>query len=206
MTRPPFALTLQTRRLELVAAEPHVAVAEATGVREWYAHLRVPPPSPWPPPLNNAESITWFARCIHADPPAIGWYGWYVVRLAPARVLVGNCGFKGRPDQAGTIEIGYSLLPAHQRQGLGTELVAALLAWAFAHSAVRRVMAETQPDLTGSVRLLEKHGFQLLGRGSAPDTILYELRRSVFERRRDRSADGILQRADRRDRDADSIA
>jgi RimJ/RimL family protein N-acetyltransferase len=156
--------------------------------------------------LNNAESVTWFARCIHADPSALGWFGWYVVRLVPARVLVGNCGFKGRPDQAGTIEIGYSLLPGHQRQGLGTELVAALLEWAFAQGAVKRVMAETQPDLTGSVRLLERHGFQLLGRGSAPDTILYELRRSVFERRQGRSANRIFQRPDRRDRDADSIA
>jgi ribosomal-protein-alanine N-acetyltransferase len=206
MTDLEFALTLRTPRLELVAAEPRVAVAEAAGSPHWYAPLGVAAPGTWPPPLNNAESITWFARCIHADPSALGWFGWYVIRTAPVRVLAGNCGFKGRPDQAGTIEIGYSLLPDYQRQGLGTELTTALMRWAFAHGAVKRIMAETQPDLVASVHLLEKHGFQLVGRGSTADAILYELRRSVFESRRERSADGVFQRADGRDGDADSIA
>lgn len=183
MTAPEFALTVRTSRLELVAAEPRIAIAEAAGLPRWYEPLGVPRPVAWPPPLNNSESIGWFARSIHADPSALGWFGWYVIRLTPTRVLAGNCGFKGRPDDAGTIEIGYSLLSNHQRQGLGTELTAALIEWAFAQRVVRRIMAETQPDLLGSVRLLERFGFQLLGRGSAPETIRYELRRSVFERR-----------------------
>ena len=37
---------------------------------------------------------------------------------------------------------------------------------------------------TASVRVLEKNGFQQVGRGSETGTILFELRRAVFERRR----------------------
>lgn len=178
------SLRIRTDRLELVAAEPHVALGEAACSADWQVPLAVPPPVPWPPPLTNMESISWFARAIVREPSALGWYAWYVVRTDTARVLAGNCGFKGPPDRAGSVEIGYSLLPQHQRRGLGTELVAALTGWAFSHRAVQRVMAETLPELVGSVRLLEKTGFQLVGRGSVPHMISYELRRSVFEGRR----------------------
>jgi RimJ/RimL family protein N-acetyltransferase len=177
-------LVIRTPRLDLVAAEPHVALAEAAGARDWHCELSVPAPALWPPPLNDTHSVTWFARSIAADPAALGWFGWYVLRSGDERLLIGNCGFKGRPDPAGSVEIGYSLLPEHQRLGLGTELTAALVGWAFGHAAVARVIAETLPDLVGSVRVLEKNGFQRLGRGSTADTILFELRRSVFEGRR----------------------
>jgi RimJ/RimL family protein N-acetyltransferase len=97
---------------------------------------------------------------------------------------VGNCGFTGRPDTHGSVEIGYSLLAPHHGQGLGTELVSALVAWAFEAPRLERVLAETYPDLVASVRVLEKNGFQLTGRGSRPGLILFELRRRVFEGRR----------------------
>jgi ribosomal-protein-alanine N-acetyltransferase len=179
-----MSVAIRTARLEIVAAEPHVALAEAAGTPDWYRELAVPAPRAWPPPLNDAESVTWYAGRIATDPAAIGWFGWYVLRTAGDRVLVGNCGFKGRPDTAGSVEIGYSLLPDYQRRGFGTELAAALVTWAFGHPQVARVMAETLPDLTASVRVLEKNGFQQVGRGSETGTILFELRRAVFERRR----------------------
>lgn len=175
---------IRTPRLELVAAEPDVALAEAAGTPDWWRALGVPCPSSWPPPLNDMDSLAWFARGIADDPSALGWYTWYVVHLREGeRLLIGSCGFKGRPDARGSVEIGYGLLPEHQRQGFGTELTEALVSWAFGHEAVARVLAETLPELVGSVRVLERNGFQLMGRGSARDTILFELRRAVFEQR-----------------------
>jgi RimJ/RimL family protein N-acetyltransferase len=181
---------IRTARLELIAAEPHVAIAEAAGASDWFRELSVPAPATWPPPLSDADSLKWFADRIAADPSAVGWFAWYVVHAQDARVLIGNCGFKGRPDPAGSVEIGYSLLPSHQRQGLGTELTGALIGWAFEHGAVARITAETLPELTTSIRVLEKHGFQLTGRGSAAGLIRFELRRAVFERRSGVSAPG----------------
>jgi RimJ/RimL family protein N-acetyltransferase len=177
-------LVVRTARLELTAAEPGVARGEANSTTGWYGPLEVPPPPAWPPPLNDARSLAWFARSIASDPAGLGWYGWYVVSTQNGgRALIGNGGFKGRPDARGSVEIGYSLLPEHQRKGFGTELTAALVSWAFGHGAVARVMAETLPELVGSIRVLEKNGFEFVGRGSEPGIILFELRRSVFERR-----------------------
>lgn len=179
-------LSLLTPRLELLAATPEIALAEARG-EPWHLALDAHAPAAWPPPLNDAASLGWFARSVARDPGGEGWYTWYAClreRQRGRRVVAGNCGFKGRPDAGGSVEIGYSLLPDWQGRGLGTELVAGLAAWAFHHPEVERIMAETYPLLVASVRVLEKNGFSLVGRGSLPDSIRFELRRGVFTARR----------------------
>ncbi|HUS61785.1 MAG TPA: GNAT family N-acetyltransferase [Acidimicrobiales bacterium] len=169
-----------TPRLELVAAEPPIAQAEADGVQGWCAPLDVEPPGSWPPPLNEHATLAWFADAITKEPEAIGWFAWYVLCRRP-RALIGQAGFKGRPDDRGTVELGYSLLPSSQGRGFGTELVRALTMWAFSHEAVDRVMADTYPEFVSSVRVLEKNRFTLNGRADEPGAVRYELRRSMVE-------------------------
>jgi ribosomal-protein-alanine N-acetyltransferase len=96
-------------------------------------------------------------------------------------MLIGQAGFKGRPDARGTVELGYSLLASSQGLGFGTELVRALTSWAFDHQRVERVMADTYPEFVASVRVLEKNRFTLSGRADKPGAVRYELRRSMFE-------------------------
>jgi RimJ/RimL family protein N-acetyltransferase len=178
-------LTLATPRLDLIAANPDIAYAEATGEPHWWRRLRASSPVAWPPPLNDASSLRWYAEAVTSDPDGVGWYTWYVLERDASlpRRLIGNAGFTGRPDPSGSAEIGYALLPLHQQRGYGTELVRALVDWAFRHADVKRVMAETYPDFIASVRVLEKNGFTLAGRAARPGAIRYELRRSVFVRR-----------------------
>ena len=190
-------LCIVTPRLELVAAEPAIAVAEAASVQGWCAPLGVEPPGSWPPPLHDARALHWFAMAVSRDPGGLGWYTWYVVRRT-GRTLIGQAGFEGRPDARGRVEIGYSLLPPFQGAGYGTELVRALTAWAFSHAAVTRVVANTYPELVASVRILEKNGFAFAGRADERGAIRFELRREVFEGRRARNAEGGVRNADRR--------
>jgi RimJ/RimL family protein N-acetyltransferase len=72
--------------------------------------------------------------------------------------VVGSCGFK---DAAldGWVEIGYGLAPAHQRQGLGTQAVAALCALAFASGSVGSVRACIEPANAASNALARRLGF-----------------------------------------------
>ena len=52
-----------------------------------------------------------------ATPPAQSNFGvWVVLEPDPARV-VGDIGFHGPPDESGTVEIGYSIVPARRRLG-----------------------------------------------------------------------------------------
>jgi RimJ/RimL family protein N-acetyltransferase len=105
-----------------------------------------------------------------------GWNLWFCIRRK-APELVGVAGFKGSPKD-GFVEIGYSMLEAHQRNGYCTEAVRVLVCWALQNRAVRVVVAHTLPELTPSIRVLEKCGFLLVGDGPIEDgmrTIRYEV-------------------------------
>jgi ribosomal-protein-alanine N-acetyltransferase len=180
-------LRIHTPRLELVAGPAEIMRNEASGVADWFAPLDVDRPETWPPPFNDRRSQTWFAQRIEREQDGSGWLLWYVVRRPDAavarRTLIGNGGFTGAPDLSGSVEIGYSLLPAWHGRGYGTELTAALAGWAFSHQRVERLLAVTYPTLFGSIRVLEKNGFQRICRGSDTRSVVHELRRGVFERR-----------------------
>jgi ribosomal-protein-alanine N-acetyltransferase len=156
-------------------------------------------PPAWPPPFNDPASAEWFASALEVDPSAIGWYTWYVVeRTAEGRGrILGNAGFTGRPDTRGSVEIGYALLPPFHRRGYATELVSALVAWAFSHHAVERVLAVTYADLIGSVRVLEKTGFVPTSRALPAGAINFELRRTTYLARRGWNLESRIQKPGR---------
>lgn len=83
---------------------------------------------------------------------------WYFVLDGEDRVAIGGGGFKGVPSD-GEVEVGYSIVPRFQRQGFASEGVSALIAWAFAHDGVERIVAQTLPESTASQGLLRKLGF-----------------------------------------------
>ena len=74
-------------------------------------------------------------------------------------VVVGDCGWFGPPDPAGVVEVGYGLAPGARGQGLGTEAVAVLTAWAEQQPGVRLIAAEVLPGNEASLRLLARLGF-----------------------------------------------
>ena len=85
------------------------------------------------------------------------WYAAWMIERQDGRA-VGDLCFKGcNPD--GSVEIGYGILPEHQRHGYAAEAVEAAVAWALRQPGVTRVEAETQPDNKASQRVLEKCGF-----------------------------------------------
>lgn len=80
----------------------------------------------------------------------------YVAR--DSGVLVGFGGFKGAPDDAGAVEIGYLTFPLHVGKGVATAVAAGLVAIAREHGATQ-VVALTMPQVNASTRVLEKNGF-----------------------------------------------
>jgi RimJ/RimL family protein N-acetyltransferase len=177
-------LRLVTNRLELVAGTVELARAGIGDHKELAQLLKVALPRGWPPPLNDENSQKWFLSSLEqAGPEDAGWYLWFCVHR-DKRELVGNAGFKGIPKN-GSVEIGYSMLEEHQRNGYCTEAVRALTAWAFEHEAVQTIVAHTLPGLVPSIRVLEKCGFVFAGEGEIEDgmqTIRYELSKRAFSR------------------------
>lgn len=180
---------LSTHRLDLIQATPESTRACLENYARLGELLHATIPPSWPPELLDAPALEWVLRWLDnpANDRSFGMY-WMVLReSASGRALVGGAGFKGMPSEDGTIEIGYGVVPEHQRRGYATETVRAFLAHAFASSKVQRVTAETYPHLAPSIGVLVKCGFTCLGEvlsdfgaGSGPGVIRYELLRRDF--------------------------
>ncbi|MGN7860334.1 GNAT family N-acetyltransferase [Microbacterium sp. 22303] len=72
-------------------------------------------------------------------------------------VAVGGFGFFGPPDETGTVEFGYGLIPAARGRGLATTAVAEGLQIAAAHGAVRAI-ADTEETNLASLAVLARSG------------------------------------------------
>ena len=176
-----FSLSvIRSKRLKLIASTVDLINRDVDGGSRLAEALAVHIPEEWPPDLYGPRAMQ-FALQQLGDPAEQGWSFWYLVTEEEPCVLIGICGFKGRPDEAGSVEIGYSMLASYQEQGFATEAVARLVAWAFSHNNVHEVCAETLPHLNKSIRVLEKNGFTFTGAGSETGVIRYHLKRSSLD-------------------------
>ena len=113
-------------------------------------------------------SPAWLERVSRAttdDPWVLG----FTVLHTATGTTVGSCGFKGPPDEHGTVEIAYGIGLDHQNHGYATEAAASLVDFAFACSDVRVVRAHTLEAGNASARVLAKCGFSPAGQVVDPE-------------------------------------
>jgi RimJ/RimL family protein N-acetyltransferase len=169
---------VESRRLTLVAATPELVESDLAGRDEFAAAIGADVPEEWPPELFDSMSMRVALQQLR-DPAEHGWSLWYLLtKDHEAPRVIGICGFKGKPDRAGSVEIGYSVLRPFRIRGYATEAVARLVIWAFSHQNVVEVTAETLPHLRQSIRVMEKNGFSFRGPGSEYGVVRYALHRS----------------------------
>jgi [ribosomal protein S5]-alanine N-acetyltransferase len=151
--------TIVLASIEMLDAEENggEAIARLLGVR--------PPPS-WPPEHNDADTREWMRNLLRKHPGETGYSSWYLIA---AGELVGSLGYTGPPDESGTVEIGYAIVPERQRRGYASAGVALLVRRAFADPSVRAVAAHTLVDGTASQSVLLKAGFKRAGSSVDPD-------------------------------------
>ena len=176
-------MRLATPRLTLLAATARHMGADLEGPAALAGALGVDVPDAWPPDLYDHDAIR-YSLAMLENPANEGWTFYYVILNEPTPTLIGLAGYKGRPGDDGTVEIGYGILAAYQRRGYASEAAAELVANAFRCPAVRRVIAETLPDLAASKGVLRRNGFSFVGDGSEPGVIRYALERAEYERQR----------------------
>jgi ribosomal-protein-alanine N-acetyltransferase len=74
------------------------------------------------------------------------------------RCIVGHGGLFDSPREAGEVEVGYVIKPAHWGRGLATEITMAALKVGFESLDLQRIIAIAQPTNTASRRVMEKCG------------------------------------------------
>ena len=150
----PTPLHVLKKRLEQDSFTEVVAVADESVAVEF--------PSEWP-----AGALVLFPRMIdalEANPNFNIWDGTVVER--ETATAIGQMGFKGLPDEEGRVEIGYNINTSSQGRGYATEMVKALVAWVAEQAQVKQIAAECLETNAGSVRVLEKVGFERVGKRS----------------------------------------
>jgi RimJ/RimL family protein N-acetyltransferase len=155
-----------------------LAGAERAGGVVLAAALDVPEPAEWPPDFYDADDLERMEHLLD-DPTNAGWALYYLILRGTMPALVGVAGYSGRPTDHGVVELGYSVVPAHRRQGLATEAVAGLLEHAFQHPSVHLVVAETFPHLTSSTGVLLRNHFHLSAEPGRGGALRYELPRTM---------------------------
>lgn len=131
------------------------------------AGLRFAPLEPDPilfdPSQTGAFATELAAAAQQAQvPPWCSWIAW----RDDAPVAMG--GFKGPPDEAGAVEIGYLAFTSHRGQGHASALAAFLVKLARGEGAAA-VVAHTLTEANASTRVLEKAGFARDGIGHDDD-------------------------------------
>ncbi|KAB8139853.1 GNAT family N-acetyltransferase [Chloroflexia bacterium SDU3-3] len=105
---------------------------------------------------------------LRADP---SWQPWLLraVVLRATGEMIGHIGFHTPPAPdyldalaPGGIEMGYTIYPAHQRQGYATEAASALMAWA-EQRGQRRFVLSISPGNEPSQRIARRLGFAKVG-------------------------------------------
>jgi ribosomal-protein-alanine N-acetyltransferase len=151
-------LRLTTERLELRPLPAHAAAALPEGREEVSRILGARLDPEWPDP----QLLGVLRRQAGTAPQAECFGVWVMIELDGGNV-VGDIGFHAPPDDAGTIEIGYSVVPTRRRRGYATEATRALVGWGLVQPAVRVIVAGCDPDNEPSVRTLERVGFRRSG-------------------------------------------
>ena len=115
-------------------------------------------------PYLVEEGWLWRIRLdqIARDPLLLDWMARVAVDPASGTV-VGHVGFHGPPDDAGMVEVAYSVDPAHRRQGWATALLRTALEWAESEPSVRIVRASISPDNAASLATLRPFEFRYAG-------------------------------------------
>jgi RimJ/RimL family protein N-acetyltransferase len=165
-----------TPRLRLLPATAALIQLEMENLPRLFQQLGVEPISDWPSD-NLAAVLPFFLDQLTDKASLVGWLAWYWILDAPKTCqLVGGGGFKGAPVN-GCIEIGYETRVVYRRKGIATEAVSAQVFWALNQPSVKRVLAETREDNLGSIGVLTKLGFTLVGNGSESGLLRYEMAR-----------------------------
>ena len=93
---------------------------------------------------------------------AIYNHGRWAVHLKPGLEFIGWCGLKYVPER-NEIDLGYRFIKPAWGRGYATEAAYACIKYGFEKLNLKRIIGRAMPENTGSLKVLEKCGFQQEG-------------------------------------------
>lgn len=151
-------MNIETERILLVPATAHHIKTELKDIKLLSGLLNCQIPGNWPPE-ELKDAIPYFLSTIEDKPACIDWlYRYCILKDNGSSELIGSIGFLNMPDENGTVETGYSILPQYQGNGYATEMLNAIVEWALENGA-EKIIARSDMDNVKSQKVLVKAGF-----------------------------------------------
>ncbi len=113
----------------------------------------------WEP--ESLDEVTRFIsdqQLVAFDTPDT-WFQ-FAIRLRESNLLVGDMGARFPEGDSRQVEVGFTIAPAHQRQGYGIEAVKGLLGYLLGPLGKHRVFASVDPRNEASIALLNRIGMR----------------------------------------------
>ncbi|HLP88645.1 MAG TPA: GNAT family N-acetyltransferase [Nostocaceae cyanobacterium] len=109
-----------------------------------------------------------YVQMLQNDPSQLGWGVWLMIHVEKS-TLIGDLGFGGKPDEQGSVEMGYEVLSAYRGQGYAFEAVQAFTNFVFTYPELKRIISHCPQDNPASLRILEKLKMQHLETFDSPE-------------------------------------
>ncbi|MFZ4559338.1 MAG: GNAT family N-acetyltransferase [Saprospiraceae bacterium] len=151
-----MTLCLETPRLEMPACHQTLCEAILRGDVYLGEFLQARIASGWN--SFGDEIFAFNLARTQEDPEAYIWWSYLVIEKF-SRTLIGACGYKGRPNKMGEVEIGYEIAPDYRNRGYATELSQCLIQYARRYPEINTVKAHTLSFESPSTQVLRKCGF-----------------------------------------------
>lgn len=103
-------------------------------------------------------------RMLRRSPGEPGGWVQFSVEERVSGTLVGDVGLSAAEGEPGVMKVGYTIAPAAQGRGYGTEAVRALVEYAFDRLGADVVRMYADADNIASIRVAEKVGMRLVER------------------------------------------
>lgn len=132
-----MSLELLTERLKLIPCSDESLLTYSTNEYELGPHIEM------------------YLKELKEDPSVLGWGVWFIIDKQTNKI-VGDMGFKGKPNDEGSVEVGYGIMPSEQNKGYATEALRCIVEWAFRSDSVNKIVAECLEDNIPSIKVLEK--------------------------------------------------
>ena len=151
--------SIETERLVLRRLLP----SDAGELADYRARPEVARFQGWDEGFSIARAHALIAEMASSHPDTPGAWYQLAITLRSTGAVIGDCGLHPDPDEARVCEIGFTVAPAHQGQGIATEAVGALLTYLLETRNKQRLVAYADVDNAPSHRVLEAHGFRREG-------------------------------------------
>jgi len=143
-------------------------------------------------PASVQEVRSFIERLRAIEPMTPGEWFQIGIALRTTGELVGDFGLQARADEPRLVEVGITLAPRFQRQGLAAEALRALLGFLFTQTETHRVHCSVDPQNHSCLRLLEKVGMRREGhlieslwlKGAWVDDVICAMLRKEWEARK----------------------